>query len=595
MHTTSRPRRDVPWDEINERRRDKAAKAPGASRDVSGCTGKNCTAMIRWAVTTDGNRMPVDFAPDPAGNLVRVMVAAGDWRIRVLTAGEDPGPDVLRWTSHDATCPDADRFRSGRRRGELAAVANLAPLGPTPVPAPRPAPEAAAPAPRVLLAVDGNSLAHRAWHAYQRSGMATPDGTPVFAVYGFLRLLAGICDRVKPGALVVGFDDRSSSVRRDAYPDYKAGRAPKDPDLYAQLDQLPALLADLGVQVVTPPGLEADDVLGSAAAAAERAGWSCVIATSDKDSFALITDRTAVLRLVDGLDNAVRMTPETLLERYGVTPAQYGDYAALVGDKSDALPGVHGIGEKTAARLLAALGTVDKALEDPAATTAAIGKAYAGKLATDDARAALDRNRTIMAIRRDVPVDPEACRPTTDPATVATVLRGRHLPTLVDRVTAALCPAPSSPTGRHLTVVPDPAPAGPPPPAPPLVAADPRPTCPDCGQQAAAALPLAEQPTGRPPALTGREVLVDAEHPGGDLVAVLVGGVWAVRRIPAGEYHLPPGNRRRAHHCIAYPYECCVPGCGGPARLYPAGPHCNQHPPGTPAPDHPASESHPGA
>ncbi|MFI7608843.1 5'-3' exonuclease H3TH domain-containing protein [Micromonospora sp. NPDC049366] len=598
---TGQTRRDVPWDEINQRRRDKAARAPGVPRDVTGCTGETCTAAIRWAVTVDGKRMPVDFAPDPAGNLVRVMVAAGDWRIRVLAAGEEPPPGAHRWTSHYATCPDAAKFRNAgrnagarRRRAQLeeTALATLAPLAPTTITGP---PASSAPAPGVLLAVDGDSLTHRAWHAYERTGMTAPDGRPVFAVYGFLRLLAGIIDRVKPDALVVGFDDRTSSARRDQHPDYKAQRSEKDPDLYAQRDAIIVALRALALQVVVPDGLEADDVLGSAAAAAETSGWRCVIATSDRDAFALITDTTSVLRLVDGLDNAVNMTPADLADRYGVTPAQYLDYAALRGDTSDNLPGVHGIGEKTAAKLLAALGSVDAALADPEKTTAAIGKAYAAKLATDDARAALDRNRRLMAIRRDVPVDVEACRPSVDAATAAAVLRGLHLPSLVDRVTAALCPPPPSPSPpapaprrRHLTVGPPPADPGPPaggthPPAPPLERATPAPTCPDCGRPAAALLPLAQLDAGGP-TLTGREVLVDRDDPSGDLLAVQVGGVWAVRPIPAGEYYLPPANRRRAHYCVVYPYKCDVPGCGAPARLYPGGRFCDDHPPSTPRP-----------
>lgn len=568
---TGQARRAVPWDEINERRRDQDAKAPGAPRDLSGCTGPNCSAMIRWAVTADGRRMPVDYAPDPAGNLVRVMVAKGDWRIRVLADGEDPGPDVLRWTSHYATCPDADRFRARGRRAGAA----------------RPAPDPAAPG--VLLAVDGNSLAHRAWHAYERSGMTTPAGRPVFAVHGFLALLAGIIDRTDPDAIVVGFDDHAGSTRRDRYPDYKAGRAEKSPDLYAQLADIAAVLPALGVQVIVPEGLEADDVLGSAAAAAETADWRCVIATSDKDAFGLITEATSVLRLVSGLDNAVHMTPQALLDQYGVTPAQWLDYAALVGDTSDNLPGVTGIGPKTAAKLLAALGSVDAALADPAATAAAIGNTAAAKLAGDEARAALDRNHDIMAIARDVPVDPDACRPQVTPATVAAVLHDRHLPSLIDRVTAALCrPAPpSSPPAprqrRHLSVVPDPIPsaaAEPIPPAPPLVPADPAPVCSECGRECAAALPLAQLGADRTLTLTGAEILVDREHPSGELLAVLVGDVWAVRRIPAGEHYLPSGNRRQAHHCPVYPHKCDVPECGEPARLYPCGPRCDGHAPG---------------
>lgn len=590
----TRPTRAVPWDEINERRRDRAAKAPGVPRDVGACRSDNCRAAIRWGVTVDGKRIPVDVAPDPAGNLVRVMVARNDWRIRVLAEGEVPPPGTHRWTSHYATCPDADQFRNRGSHadspGPAAAAAALAPLGATPIPAPRPVPVAASPS--VLLVVDGNSLGHRAWHAYERSGMASPDGTPLFAVHGFLALLAGIIDRVRPDALVVGFDDRTTSVRRQVYPDYKTGRAATDPDLYAQLDTLPGLLAELGVQVITPAGLEADDVLGSAAAAAEAAGWSCVIATSDKDAFGLISDTTTVLRLMSGLDNSVRMTPATLAEQYGVTPGQYLDYAALVGDTSDALPGVHGIGPKTAAKLLSALGSIDAALADPATTTTAIGKAAAAKLATPEARAAIDRNRQLMTIRRDVPVTPDTCRPTVDPATVAAVLRGRHLPGLIDRVTAALCPPPPGPSTPaparrrdHLSAVPDQpaqqaaaAAAA----APPLVHADPPPVCPGCGRECAAALPLAQLDTDRRPTLTGEEILVDGEAPLGDLVAVLVGDVWAVRHVPAGEHYLRPGDRRRAHYCQVYPHTCAVPDCGEPARMYAAGPRCDRHVPSTP-------------
>jgi DNA polymerase-1 len=352
------------------------------------------------------------------------------------------------------------------------------------VPAP-PTPPAAAPTPGVLLAVDGNSLAHRAWHAYEASGMAAPDGRPIFGVHGFLSLLVGIIERTSPDAIVVGFDDREHSTRRDKFAGYKSGRAPKDPDLYAQMVEIATVLAALGVQVVVPPGLEADDVLGSAAAAAESAGWQCVIATSDRDAFGLISEQTTVLRLKSGLANAVRMTPAVLLDEYGVRPDQYPDYAALCGDDSDSLKGVDRYGPKTAVKLLAALGSVDAALADPAATANAVGKAAAARLVTDEARAALARNRDLMAIRRDVPIDVDACRPTLGPTSVATVLRSRHLPGLVGKVTDALCPpaAPMATAPRqrehqaaNLAPVPAPAPADPPP--VPAAPADPFPTAP---------------------------------------------------------------------------------------------------------------------
>lgn len=589
--TTPRP---VPWDEINERRRDQAARAPGAPRDLDACKSDNCRAKIRWARTVDGKPMPVDFAPDPGGNLVRVMVARGDWRIRVLAAGETVPDGTPRWTSHYATCPDADKFRPNRRpaprpRGpESAAVAALAPLAPTPVAAPTLA--AVPPAPGLLLAVDGPSLAHRAWHAYKRSAMATPDGTPVFAIYGFLRLLAGVCDRFKPDALVVGFDDRAASVRRDRYPAYKAGRADTDPDLHAQLDRLPGLLDQLGVATITPPGLEADDVLASAAAAAETAGWRCLLATSDKDSFGLITEATNVLRLGDGgVAAAAIIGPAELVDLVGVRPDQYRDYAALVGDTSDNLRGVNGIGPKYAAKILAAVGSVDKALEETgeptAAVVAAVGAATARKLTTTEAADALALNRDIMAARRDVPVDVHRCRPTATRDQVTAVLTDAHVRQLATLVADALCPAPPATPPGHLAAAPAPAtttpPAGEDEIAPPLPTDGPHPTCAGCGRQCAAELPAAQYDRGVP-TLAGT-VLLDGPHPYGDQVAVKVGGRWAVRPVATGEWPLP-ANRRASHVCPVYPYTCCVPDCREPARLYAGGTFCDGHPPASTPP-----------
>lgn len=297
-----------------------------------------------------------------------------------------------------------------------------------------------------LLAVDGNSLAHRAYYAYERRGDRTPDGRPLWAVYGFLSLLIGVVNRTSPDAVVVGFDDRAGCRRRDRYPDYKGGRPDRSEDLYLQLDALPTLLAELGVAVVIPTELEADDVLASAASAAERDGWECVLATSDKDAFGLITPNTTVLRLMSGgLDQAVRMTPEALLARYQVTPAQWRDYTVLVGDKSDNLPGVLGIGEKTAVKLLTACGSLNAALADPDAARAAVGKAGAAKLAADSAAAVIARNRDLMTPVADVPVVPAQCRLAGTAAQLAEVLDRWHLSQLSDRTGLALCPQPTPP------------------------------------------------------------------------------------------------------------------------------------------------------
>lgn len=295
----------------------------------------------------------------------------------------------------------------------------------------------------VLLVVDGPSLAHRAYHAYGRPGTASmvdPTGRPIWAVYGFLKLLLGIIDRTDPDAIVVGFDDRTASVRREAYPEYKAGRGEKSDDLYAQLDQLPGLLVDLGVAVVVPAGLEADDVLATAAWSAEAVGWRCVVATSDKDSFGLISDRVTVLRLMSGLDNAVMMTPAALLEQYGLTPAQWPDYQALAGDASDNLPGVPGIGTKTAVKLLAECGTLDAAIADPAAARKAI-KGYAAKLTAPGAAEAIALHRRITAPQPAGQIVPVRCRPAATGGQIVKALRRHHLPSLIDRAVAALSTA----------------------------------------------------------------------------------------------------------------------------------------------------------
>ncbi len=204
-----------------------------------------------------------------------------------------------------------------------------------------------------VLAVDGNSLLHRAFHASARSGFRTADGRPAWAVRGLLSQLVAAVDRAMADAVVVGFDDPDASVRRERWPTYKAHRTPKPETLVEQLDSVVAVLRELGVGVVVPTGLEADDVLASVAAQAPAAGFRTVLATSDRDSFALVDEHTRVLRILNGgVDASPLLDPARLALVTGVRPDQYLDLAALRGDASDNLPGVAGFGAKTAAKLL---------------------------------------------------------------------------------------------------------------------------------------------------------------------------------------------------------------------------------------------------
>ncbi|MER6972818.1 5'-3' exonuclease H3TH domain-containing protein [Nocardioides sp. NPDC000445] len=218
---------------------------------------------------------------------------------------------------------------------------------------------------RLLLVVDAPSLLHRNHHARAHTRMIDRAGRPAWALHGMLRQILDSIDAFAPDAVLFGLDDRTASVRRDAYPDYKAGRAEKDPMLVEQLGRAGAMLDALGLATLTPPGLEADDVNASGAAWAGRNGWDCVVITSDRDAFALISEHTQVLRLINGgINGSPLLNPARLYAMYGVPASRYLEYAALRGDASDNLPGVSGIGEKTAAALLDQVGPMDGVWSD---------------------------------------------------------------------------------------------------------------------------------------------------------------------------------------------------------------------------------------
>ena len=218
---------------------------------------------------------------------------------------------------------------------------------------------------QLLLVVDAPSLLHRNHHARAHTRALDRAGRPVWALHGMLRQIIESIDGFAPDAVIFGLDDRTRSVRRDFYPDYKAGRAEKHPELVDQLERAGALLDALGMATLTPAGLEADDVNAAGATWARDHGWSCVIITSDRDAFAHISDHTSVLRLIDGgINGSPLLTSARLHAMYGVAAENYLAYAALRGDASDNLPGVTGIGEKTAAALLEAAGSMQTVWAD---------------------------------------------------------------------------------------------------------------------------------------------------------------------------------------------------------------------------------------
>ncbi len=265
------------------------------------------------------------------------------------------------------------------------------------------------PAP-LLLVLDGNSLLHRAYHAAATGEVRDQQGRPVWALKGLVGYVARAAARLRPDAVVVGFDCPEHSARKADYPPYKAQRPEKPADLAEQILAAPGLLRAAGLTIVVPTAYEADDVLASCAAHARTSGWRSVLMTSDRDAFALIDATTSVLRIRNGgFSEAVLVTPTSLEEIYGVAPTQYRDYAALRGDPSDNLRGVPGFGSATSARLLAAFGSVDAAWEawdrgDRQAVYDVVGDRPGDHLGSAAAREAVARNRRLMSMRNDLPI-----------------------------------------------------------------------------------------------------------------------------------------------------------------------------------------------
>lgn len=210
-----------------------------------------------------------------------------------------------------------------------------------------------------LMIIDGNSIVNRAFYGVR--ALNAPDGTPTNAVYGFLAVFRRLYEEVKPDAVCVSFDLKEPTFRHKAYDGYKAQRKPMPDDLAVQMPILKAVLDAMGIRRYELPGYEADDILGTASRICEERGWTCCVVTGDKDSFQLISDKTTVCNVKThmGKTETVMYTPARFEEEYGFAPNGIIDLKALMGDTSDNIPGVSGIGEKTALDLVRRYGSVE--------------------------------------------------------------------------------------------------------------------------------------------------------------------------------------------------------------------------------------------
>jgi DNA polymerase-1 len=216
---------------------------------------------------------------------------------------------------------------------------------------------------RPLLVIDGDSLAHRAYHALPKT-IRRAGGRPSGAIVGFTNFLLRLWDDEQPRAILAGWDTLEvPTYRHEALTGYQAGRE-FDDALLEQLALLPELVEAFGFACAKAPGYEADDFLAAAVAAEEKRRGTVVVATSDRDSFQLASPKTTILQPVRGVSELTRIGPAEVRERYGVEPDQVVDFIALRGDPSDRIPGAPGVGPKKAADLLRQYGSLDAALAD---------------------------------------------------------------------------------------------------------------------------------------------------------------------------------------------------------------------------------------
>jgi DNA polymerase-1 len=225
-----------------------------------------------------------------------------------------------------------------------------------------------------LLLIDGHSMAYRAFYALPVENFKTSAGQPTNAIYGFASMLINLIKEEKPTHIAVAFDVSRKTFRTERFPEYKANRASTPDEFRSQMSHINEMIDSFGIKHFEVEGFEADDIIATLAKAAESKGFETLICTGDRDSFQLVNNKTTVLYPKKGVTEMSRMTPAAVVEKYGLTPEQYPDFAALRGDPSDNLPSVPGVGEKTATKWIIDYGSLKKLLENSNEITGKVGE-----------------------------------------------------------------------------------------------------------------------------------------------------------------------------------------------------------------------------
>ncbi|WP_159845744.1 DNA polymerase I [Nocardia sp. CY41] len=273
----------------------------------------------------------------------------------------------------------------------------------SPTTAPRPAPASGSGDPGsgarpTLLLLDGHSIAYRAFFALPAENFKTVTGQTTNAVYGFTAMLINLLRDEKPTHVAAAFDVSRQTFRAEAYPEYKANRTTTPDEFRGQVELTKDVLGALGIPVMAIDGFEADDIIATLTTQATAAGFRVLIVTGDRDSIQLVDENVTVLYPRKGVSDLTRFTPEEVMAKYGLTPNQYPDYAALRGDPSDNLPGIPGVGEKTAAKWIREYGDLNTLVEKVDQVKGKVGDALRANLSS------VVLNRQLTELMREVPL-----------------------------------------------------------------------------------------------------------------------------------------------------------------------------------------------
>jgi DNA polymerase-1 len=249
-----------------------------------------------------------------------------------------------------------------------------------------------------LLLIDGHSLAYRAFYALPAENFVTSGGQHTNAIYGFASMLINLISSEKPTHIATAFDVSRKTFRSERFPEYKANRSATPDEFRSQTSFLYELVNGFGIRHFAVEGFEADDIIATLAKRAEIEDFEVLICTGDRDSFQLINEKTTVLYPKRGVTDLARMTPEAVLEKYGLTPAQYPDFAALRGDPSDNLPSIPGVGEKTAAKWIVEFGSLEKLLANTAGISGKVGDSLRANVTSVELNAELTHLKSDMQI-----------------------------------------------------------------------------------------------------------------------------------------------------------------------------------------------------